>query len=64
MVVVVVFQTKYRVTPTWVEVGLDWVEVGLDWVEVGLGWVEVGLSQLLSYHMRCDCGSTAGMVIL
>ena len=34
------FQTKYRVTPTWVEVGLDWVEVGLDWVEVGL---DVGL---------------------
>ena len=33
-------QTSYRVTPTWVEVGLDWVEVGLDWVEVGL---DVGL---------------------
>ena len=31
---VAVVQTKYRVTPTWVEVGLDWVRLGCR-----LGWV-------------------------
>ena len=36
-----VAQTKYCVTPTWVEVGLDWI--GL--CKVRLGWV--GLSQLV-----------------
>ena len=34
--VVVVFQTNYLVTPTWVEVGLDWIELKLSWM---LGWV-------------------------
>ena len=29
-------QTSYRVTPTWVEVGLNWIELKLGWM---LGWV-------------------------
>ena len=36
VVVVVVFQTNYHVTSTWVEVGLDWIELKLGWM---LGWV-------------------------
>ena len=34
--VVVVVEPNYRVTPTWVEVGLDWIELKLGWM---LGWV-------------------------
>ena len=29
---VVGVKTSYRVTPTWVEVGLDWIELKLGWM--------------------------------
>ena len=40
-----VAQTKYRVTPSWVEVGLDWIDLKLGWM---LGWVVTIINKIIT----------------